>query len=73
MQFLMQDIFRKRMLAELFESGIPFMTRLAPNKTVFKEAAAGNMDDLMSQKYAPAKLWRAACVHQEGSSQCMQS
>ena len=38
--------------AELFESGIPFMTRLAPNKTVFKDTATGNLDDLMSQKYA---------------------
>ncbi len=28
------------------------MTSLAPNKTAFKDAAAGNMDDLMSQKYA---------------------
>ena len=44
--------FSEKNAAELFESGIPFMTRLAPNKTVFKEAAAGNMDDLMSQKYA---------------------
>ena len=38
--------------AELFECGIPFMTRVAPNKTVFKDAATGNLDDLMSQKYA---------------------
>ena len=44
--------FSEKNAAELFESGIPFMTRLAPNKTVFKEAAAENMDDLMSQKYA---------------------
>ena len=44
--------FSEKNAAELFESGIPFMTRLAPNKTVFKEAAAGNMDDLLSQKYA---------------------
>lgn len=44
--------FSEKNAAELFESGIPFMTRLAPNKTVFKEAAAGNMEDLMSQKYA---------------------
>ena len=28
------------------------MTRLAPNKPLFKDAAAGNLDDLMSQKYA---------------------
>ena len=28
------------------------MTRLAPNKTVFKDAVAGNLDDLMLQKYA---------------------
>lgn len=44
--------FSEKNAAELFESGIPFMTRLAPNKTVFKDAAAGNLDDLMSQKYA---------------------
>lgn len=44
--------FSEKNAAELFESGIPFMTRLAPNKTAFKEAAAENMDDLMSQKYA---------------------
>ena len=44
--------FSERNAAELFESGIPFMTRLAPNKTVFKDAAAGNLDNLMSQKYA---------------------
>lgn len=37
---------------ELFESGIPFMTRLASNKPVFKTAAAGNMKDLMTQEYA---------------------
>ena len=44
--------FSEKNAIELFESGIPFMTRLAPNKTVFKDAAAGNLDDLMSQKYA---------------------
>ncbi len=44
--------FSEKNAAELFESGIPFMTRLAPNKTVFKDASAGNLDDLMSQKYA---------------------
>lgn len=44
--------FSEKNAAGLFESGIPFMTRLAPNKTAFKDAAAGNMDDLMSQKYA---------------------
>ena len=44
--------FSEKNTAELFESGIPFMTRLAPNKTVFKDAAADNLDDLMSQKYA---------------------
>ena len=44
--------FSERNAAELFESGIPFMTRLAPNRTLFKDAAAGNLDDLMSQKYA---------------------
>jgi len=43
--------FSEKNAAELFESGIPFMTRLAPNKTVFKDAAVGNLDDLMSQKY----------------------
>lgn len=44
--------FSEKNAAELFECGIPFMTRLAPNKTVFKDAASGNLDDLMSQKYA---------------------
>ena len=44
--------FSEKNAEELFESGIPFMTRLAPNKTVFKDAASGNLDNLMSQKYA---------------------
>ncbi|MCR5301596.1 MAG: hypothetical protein K6E49_04075 [Lachnospiraceae bacterium] len=44
--------FSEKNATELFESGIPFMTRLAPNKNVFKDAAVGNLDDLMSQKYA---------------------
>lgn len=44
--------FSEKNAVELFECGIPFMTRLAPNKTAFKDAAAGNLDDLMSQKYA---------------------
>ena len=44
--------FSEKNAGELFESGIPFMTRLAPNKPLFKKAAEGNMDDLMSQKYA---------------------
>ena len=44
--------FSEKNAIELFENDIPFMTRLAPNKPLFKEAAAGNMDDLMSQKYA---------------------
>ncbi|MCD8348264.1 MAG: transposase [Lachnospiraceae bacterium] len=44
--------FSEKNASELFESGIPFMTRLAPNKTAFKDAAPGNLDDLMSQKYA---------------------
>lgn len=44
--------FSEKNAIELFESGIPFMTRLAPNKTVFKDAVAGNLDGLMSQKYA---------------------
>lgn len=43
--------FSEKNAKELFECGIPFMTRLAPNKTVFKDAASGNLDDLMSQKY----------------------
>lgn len=37
---------------EMFENGVPFITRLAPNKTPFKEAAEGNLDQLMSQQYA---------------------
>lgn len=44
--------FSEKNASELFESGIPFMTRLAPNKTLFKDTAAGNLDGLMSQKYA---------------------
>lgn len=44
--------FSEKNASELFESGIPFMTRLAPNKTAFKDAVSGNLDDLMSQKYA---------------------
>lgn len=44
--------FSEKNAVELFECGIPFMTRLAPNKTVFKDAAAENLDDLMSRKYA---------------------
>lgn len=44
--------FSEKNASELFESEIPFMTRLAPNKPAFKEAAEGNLDDLMSQKYA---------------------
>lgn len=44
--------FSEKNATELFESGIPFMTRLAPNRTLFKDAAAGNLDDLMSQKHA---------------------
>lgn len=44
--------FSEKNALELLESGIPFMTRLAPNKPLFKDAAAGNFDDLMSQKYA---------------------
>ena len=44
--------FSEKNAAELFESGIPFMTRLAPKRTLFKDAAAGNLDDLMSQKHA---------------------
>ena len=44
--------FSEKNANELLESGIPFMTRLAPNKQLFKDAAAGNLDDLMSQKYA---------------------
>lgn len=44
--------FSEKNAAELFECEIPFMTRLAPNKTVFKDAASGNLDDLMCHKYA---------------------
>ena len=44
--------FSEKNVVELFDSGIPFMTRLAPNKAAFKDAAAGNLDDLMSQKHA---------------------
>lgn len=44
--------FSEKNAAGLLGSGIPFMTRLAPNKAAFKNAAAGNLDGLMSQKYA---------------------
>lgn len=44
--------FSEKNATELFGCGIPFMTRLAPNKTAFKNAAEGNLADLMSQKYA---------------------
>ncbi len=44
--------FSEKNAQELFENNIPFMTRLAPNKSLFKAAAEGNLDDLMSQKYA---------------------
>ncbi|MBR1874485.1 MAG: transposase [Eubacterium sp.] len=37
---------------ELLENRIPFMTRLAPNKSLFVNAAKDNIDDLMSKKYA---------------------
>lgn len=39
--------FSEKNAAELFESGIPFMARLAPNKMVFKDAVDGDMDGLM--------------------------
>ena len=44
--------FSEKNAIELLESEIPFMTRLAPNKPLFKEAAEGKLDDLMSKKYA---------------------
>lgn len=44
--------FSEKNALELLESGISFMTRLAPNRTLFKECAKDNLDDLMSQKYA---------------------
>lgn len=44
--------FSEKNAIELLDNGIPFLTRLAPNKTMFKEAAKDNLDDLMSQKYA---------------------
>ena len=44
--------FSEKNALELFEGGIPFITRLGPNKPLFKDAAKGNIDDLMSQKYA---------------------
>lgn len=39
-------------IAELLDNGISFLTRLGDNKPLFKDAAEGNLDDLMSQKYA---------------------
>jgi len=44
--------FSEKNAIELLDNGIPFLTRLAPNKTLFKDAARDNLDDLMSQKYA---------------------
>jgi len=44
--------FSEKNAIELLGNGIPFLTRLAPNKTMFKDAAKGNLDNLMSQKYA---------------------
>ncbi|MDE7203774.1 MAG: transposase [Lachnospiraceae bacterium] len=38
--------------AALFESGIPFLTRIAPNKTIFKEAIKTGLEGLMSQEHA---------------------
>ena len=38
--------------AALFESGIPFLTRIAPNKTLFKEATKTGLEGLMSQEHA---------------------
>lgn len=44
--------FSEKNAKELFDNGIPFLTRLAPNKTLFKDAAKDHLGDLMSQRYA---------------------
>lgn len=44
--------FSEKNAKELLDSNIPFLTRLAPNKALFKQAAENNLEDLMSQKYA---------------------
>lgn len=44
--------FSEKNAEELLDSGIPFLTRLAPNKPLFKTAAEGKFEDIMSQQYA---------------------
>jgi len=44
--------FSEKNALELFENGIPFLTRLAPNKAIYTEVAAESLDGLMSQENA---------------------
>lgn len=44
--------FSEKNAEELLDNQVPFLTRLAPNKPLFKSVAEGKFDDLMSQQYA---------------------
>jgi hypothetical protein len=44
--------FSEKNADELFKNNIPFITRVAPNKSVFKDNVSLHLDGLMSQKYA---------------------
>lgn len=44
--------FSEKNAQELLDNDIPFLTRLAPNKPIFKAASEGMFEGLMSQKYA---------------------
>jgi len=44
--------FSEKNAIELFENGIPFLTRVGPNKSIYKDTVAGHLSGLMSQKYA---------------------
>lgn len=44
--------FSEQNALDLIDSKIPFLTRLAPNKALFKQAAKENLELLMSQKHA---------------------
>ena len=39
-------------LKELFECEIPFVTRIAPNRKIYKDVVAEGLSDLMSSKYS---------------------
>jgi transposase len=44
--------FSETNVKELYQSGIPFITRLAPNRKLFKKVVAENLDGLMIARYA---------------------